>query len=72
MMSEAGHGNHHRSKHISVRFFYAKGLLDHGIIHVKHLSTDLMLADTFTNALNRRQFLAMRDQMMVDLSAFSA
>lgn len=71
-MVEAGHGNHHRSKHIAVRFFYAKGLLDQGVIHVKHLSTDLMLADTFTKALSRKQFIAMRDQMMVDLSVFNA
>jgi len=69
---EAGHGNHHRSKHIAVRYFYAKGLLDHGVIRIKHLGTDLMLADTFTKALSRRQFMAAREQMMVDLSTFGA
>lgn len=71
-MCEAGHGNHHRSKHISVRYFYAKGLLDDGVIQIKHLSTDIMLADTFTKALNRCQFLSMRDQIMTDLGGFNA
>jgi hypothetical protein len=71
-MAEAGHGNHHRSKHIAVRFFYAKGLIDHDVIRIKHLGTDLMLADTFTKALSRRKFIAMRGQTMVDLSALSA
>ena len=70
VMSEAGHGNHHRSKHIAVRYFYAKGLLDHGVIRIKHLPTDVMLADTFTKALSRRQFLVMRNQMLLNLSAF--
>jgi hypothetical protein len=69
-MCETGHGNHHRSKHISVRYFYAKGLLDHGVIKIHHLGTNLMLADAFTKALPRSKYLAMRNQMLIDLSTF--
>ena len=69
-MAETGHGNHHRSKHIAVRFFYAKGLLDHGVIAVEHLSTLEMLADTFTKPLPRVLFLKIRSHTLFNLDEY--
>jgi hypothetical protein len=71
-MAETGRGNHNRSKHIAVRFFYAKGLIDEKVVKVTHLSTHEMVADAFTKALPKRQFLKMRDALLSDLSSLPA
>ena len=72
MMAETGHGNHNRSKHIAVRYFYAKGLIQDKVIKVTHLSTHDMVADAFTKALPRGQFLKMRNALLTDLGGLSA
>jgi hypothetical protein len=71
-MAETGRGNHNRSKHIAVRYFYAKGLIDDKVVKVTHLSTHEMVADAFTKALPKRQFMKMRNALLSDLSGLSA
>ena len=70
-MAESGPGNYHRSKHIAVRFFFAKGLIERGVILVEHLWTYEMLADTFTKPLSHVSFYKIRGQMHVDVGAYN-
>ena len=69
-MSEQGRGNHARSKHIDVRYFFAKGLVENKIVKLTHLGTEEMVADTFTKVMSSVDFLRMRDALLTNLANF--
>ncbi|NBR24255.1 MAG: Ty1/Copia family ribonuclease HI [Micrococcales bacterium] len=46
---------HSRTKHIELRYFFIRDLVQEGKIAVKHISTSANLADIFTKALRREQ-----------------
>jgi hypothetical protein len=50
-----------RTKHLDIRFFYVKDLIDRGIITVEHCVSDKMLADFFTKPLQGCKFQILRD-----------
>jgi hypothetical protein len=43
-----------RTKHLDVRYFYAKDLIDRGILQVTHCVSEQMIADFFTKPLQGR------------------
>ena len=57
-----------RTRHIDIRYFYIKDLVDKGIISIKHCPTELMIADFFTKPLQGALFYRMRDVVMGNIS----
>ena len=55
---------HKRTKHIDVRNFFIRELLESGEIAVAHVPTDKQLADILTKPLARPQFERLRNQLM--------
>eukprot|EP00934_Nitzschia_sp_Nitz4_P008987 Nitzschia sp. Nitz4//scaffold353_size16344//11151//16190//NITZ4_008865-RA/size16344-processed-gene-0.13-mRNA-1//1//CDS//3329548925//8977//frame0 len=53
-----------RTKHMNIRYFYIKDMIDRGEISIEHCPTELMLADYFTKPLQGRLFYRLRDQIM--------
>jgi hypothetical protein len=53
-----------RTRHMDVRFFYIKELVDSGTVSIEHCPTSNMLADFFTKPLQGQQFRRLRDQIM--------
>jgi hypothetical protein len=40
-----------RTKHLDIRYFYVRDLLERGIISLEHCSSDNMIADFFTKPI---------------------
>eukprot|EP00934_Nitzschia_sp_Nitz4_P000074 Nitzschia sp. Nitz4//scaffold495_size4786//1166//4435//NITZ4_009233-RA/size4786-processed-gene-0.0-mRNA-1//-1//CDS//3329553072//74//frame0 len=53
-----------RTKHMDVRYFYIKDMVDDGEVKIKHCPTDAMLADYFTKPLQGKPFYKLRDKIM--------
>jgi hypothetical protein len=53
-----------RTRHMNVRFFYIKELVDTGMVTIEHCPTSTMLANFFTKPLQGQQFRRMRDRIM--------
>lgn len=45
-----------RMKHLDIRYFYVKDLVDRGVIHISHCISEDMIPDFFTKPLQGRQF----------------
>jgi len=52
------------SKHINIRHFFIKQLVDEGEIRVMHMPTEDMLADLLTKPLQGMKFRRLRDKLM--------
>jgi hypothetical protein len=50
-----------RTKHLDIRYFYVKDLIDRGIVSVEHCSTMDMIADFFTKPIQGKRFQILRD-----------
>jgi hypothetical protein len=50
-----------RTKHLDIRYFYVKDLLERGIISIEHCATEDMVADFFTKPLQGKRFQILRD-----------
>ena len=50
-----------RTKHLDIRYFYVKDLLDRGIVELEHCATGDMIADFFTKPIQGRKFQMLRD-----------
>ena len=50
-----------RTKHLDIRYFYVKDLLERGIVELEHCSTEDMIADFFTKPIQGKKFQLMRD-----------
>jgi hypothetical protein len=50
-----------RTKHLDIRYFYVKDLIERGIIKVEHCMSDNMIADFFTKPLQGKRFQILRD-----------
>jgi hypothetical protein len=50
-----------RTKHLDIRYFYVRDLLERGILTVKHCSSYDMIADFFTKPIQGRKFQTFRD-----------
>ena len=56
---------HQRSKHIAVRYHFIRDLHEAGTLTVRHISTDLQVADSFTKALPFPRFSNLRGNIGV-------
>jgi hypothetical protein len=53
-----------RTKHLDIRYFYVKDLIDRGIVRVDHCISDDMIADFFTKPLQGKRFQLFRDLIL--------
>ena len=63
-MANTGAGTFQRSKHIAVRYFSARELIDQGTIRLLHKPTTEMWADLFTKPLMGSTFSKLRNAIM--------
>ena len=63
-MAKNGYSTSDRTKHIKIRYFFVKQLLDSGEFEIEHCPTDLMLADLLTKPLQGDKFIFLRDQLL--------
>jgi hypothetical protein len=56
--------DHDRTKHINIKHYYIKELINEGHIDLKWISTHHQLADIFTKGLAAPTFTTLRAQLM--------
>ena len=56
--------HHEANKHVALADHYAREQVELGIITVTYVSTDNMLADALTKALDRAKFIKLVSQFM--------
>ena len=59
-----GRSNSDRSRHINIRFFFAKDRVDQGELVLKHMPTDQMIADILTKPLQGEKFRTLRAKLL--------
>eukprot|EP01034_Spumella_vulgaris_P022924 gene22924-29102_t len=59
-LAERGASNSGKSKHIAVRYFYVKQLIDEKQVSVEYLPTEEMIADILTKPIVGNQFFKLR------------
>ncbi len=52
------------TKHLDIRFFYVKDLIDHRIVKLSHCVSDKMLGDFFTKPIQAKRFQILRDILL--------
>jgi len=62
-LAQQGEGNFGRTKHIALRYFCMKDLIDQGEIVTKHLGTKDMIADNLTKATTGSIFMRNRERI---------
>ncbi len=60
-----------RTKHLDIRYFYVKDLLDRGIVKIEHCVSNDMIADFLTKSIQGSRFQILRD-IILNLSSSSA
>jgi hypothetical protein len=58
-----------RTKHLDIRYFYVKDLIERGIVSIEHCATEDMVADFFTKPIQGKRFQIMRDIILNRRSA---
>ena len=53
-----------RSRHIDIRYFFIKDLVDRGVVNVEYCPTEQMLADFMTKPLQGAKFLVFREKIL--------
>ena len=53
-----------KSRHMNVRYFWVKQLVDDGVIRLKYCSTELMLADMLTKSTSGSTFFERRSRLL--------
>ena len=56
---------HDNSKHIEIRYFYIRDMVQKGSIKLQYVSTDEQVADALTKPLSRVKFEYFRDKLGV-------
>ena len=56
---------HDRSKHIEIRYFYNRDMMQKGAIKLQYVSTDEQIVDVLTKPLSRIKFEYFRDKLGV-------
>ena len=54
---------HNRSKHIEIKYFYIRDMMQKGAIKLQYVSTDEQVADVLTKPLSRVKFEHFRDNL---------
>ncbi|KAA8497461.1 Copia protein [Porphyridium purpureum] len=60
----AGRGTTKRSRHIDIRHFFVRDLVEKGLVVLEHCRTEDMLADALTKPLQGSKFVKMRDNLL--------
>ena len=68
-MIKAGRPTSFRTKHISMRYFFAKDYIEAGELDVQYCLTSDMISDMLTKPLMGAQFNYLRDKVVVKLSS---
>ena len=63
-LAEKGSGNHNRTKHINLRYFYITELIDNGKVQLQYQPTKNMLSDLLTKPLNGKAFIQLRNRLL--------
>jgi hypothetical protein len=50
-----------QTKHLDIRYFYVRDLLERGIVSIEHCNTEDMVADFFTKPIQGKLFQILRD-----------
>jgi hypothetical protein len=53
-----------RTKHLDIRYFYVKDLIERGVLSVNHCVSDDMIADFLTKPLQGNRFKQLRDVIL--------
>ena len=56
---------HDKSKHIEIRYFYIRGMVQKGAIKLQYVSIDEQVVDVLTKSLSRVKFEYFRDKLIV-------
>ena len=54
---------HDKSKHIEIRYFYIRDMVQRGAIKLEYISTEDQIADILTKPLSRVKFEHFRDKL---------
>jgi hypothetical protein len=68
-LAEKGRSTSDRTRHINIRYFWIKEVLDQGIAKISHLETVNMVADILTKPLQGAQFEHLRDLLLGEILA---
>jgi hypothetical protein len=63
-IAEAGKGTFKRSKHINVRYFWVKQIIDFGRVILEYVCTLFMVADILTKPVTRERFFALIGKLL--------
>ena len=63
-LAEKGSGNHNRTKHINLRYFYITELIDNGKVQLQYQPTKNMLSDLLTKPLNGKASIQLRNRLL--------
>ena len=63
-MLTTGFTGNQRSRHINIRYYFAKDYIDKGVIAIRYKSTNDMIADVLTKPLMGGHFKLLRDIML--------
>ena len=61
-----GTGSFKRAKHIKVRFFWVKDLIDDGVATLKYIPSEELVADMLTKATTGAKFKNLRKKLLGD------
>jgi hypothetical protein len=53
-----------RTKHLDIRYFYVKDLIDRGVVKLSHCISDERLGDFFTKPIQGKRFHILRDILL--------
>jgi hypothetical protein len=56
---------HDRSKHIEIRYYYIRDMVQRGAVRLQFVTTEDQVADVFTKPLSRTKFEYFRDKLGV-------
>jgi hypothetical protein len=63
-LTAKGKSTSDRTRHIGIRFFWIKDLIDRKEVSLQHISTHDMMADILTKPLQGIQFVRLRDLIL--------
>jgi hypothetical protein len=56
---------HDRSKHVEIRYYYIKDMVQRVAVRLQFVTTEDQVADLFTKSLSRTKFKYFRDKLVV-------